>query len=81
MTSIKGTFDDELLKTLEMKNVFGRRVLVESNGKDMEKIADWLGHGILKSHVSQVFDFDDLPKAHLQIETGKTRGKLIVNIE
>jgi NADPH:quinone reductase-like Zn-dependent oxidoreductase len=34
--------------------------------------------GIVKSHVSKIFGFDEIQSAHLQIETGKTKGKIVV---
>lgn len=54
--------------------------LVQSNGEDMKQIASWLENGKLKSEVSKVFDFTDLPKAHNEIETGRTRGKIVVKM-
>jgi NADPH:quinone reductase-like Zn-dependent oxidoreductase len=55
-------------------------MLVASNGDDMKKIADLLEKGIIKSHISGIFPFKDLSKAHLQIESGKTRGKIVVTV-
>ena len=54
--------------------------LVESNGEDMDQIAGWLASGDLKAEVSQVFAFDQMPAAHKAIETGRTRGKVVVTI-
>jgi NADPH:quinone reductase-like Zn-dependent oxidoreductase len=46
----------------------------------MKIIAGLLEKGIIASHVSQVFPFDKIREAHLQIETGKTKGKIVVTI-
>ncbi|NMH28190.1 NADP-dependent oxidoreductase [Flavobacterium silvaticum] len=54
--------------------------MVESNGTDMKAIADLLQSGKLKSEVSQTFDLPELPKAHEAIETGRTRGKIVVTL-
>lgn len=51
---------------------------VSSNGQDLQKIADMMQKGILRSYVSKVYSFDEIKEAHLQIESGKTRGKLVV---
>ncbi|WP_442587212.1 NADP-dependent oxidoreductase [Pedobacter sp. AW31-3R] len=51
---------------------------VYSCGRDMEKIALLLEKGILKPHVSHVFGFNEMDKAHLQIQTGRTLGKVVV---
>jgi NADPH:quinone reductase-like Zn-dependent oxidoreductase len=44
----------------------------------MKQIAKLLEEGKIYSHISKKFDFNDIPKAHQQIETGKTRGKIVV---
>jgi NADPH:quinone reductase-like Zn-dependent oxidoreductase len=46
----------------------------------MEQIALLMEKGLLSSHISKVYPFKDLPKAHVQIETGKTRGKIVVKV-
>ncbi len=53
---------------------------VQSNGRDMKEIADLLQMGTIKSHVSKIFGFDEIQAAHKQIETGKTRGKIVVTL-
>jgi len=53
---------------------------VYSSKKDMAIIASFLERGILKPHVSHVFDFDEMARAHLQIETGRTVGKVVVTL-
>ena len=71
---------DEKLKKLNSQGVECYRILVESNGDDMKQIAAMLEHGIIKSHISRVYPFAKMAEAHLQIETGKTKGKIIVTI-
>lgn len=51
---------------------------VTSSGKDMESIARLLENGILRSHISKFFDFEDLPQAHTYMEPGRTVGKVVV---
>jgi NADPH:quinone reductase-like Zn-dependent oxidoreductase len=51
---------------------------VSSNGDDMQKIAGMLASGALRSHISKTFPFSQIKEAHIQIESGKTRGKLVV---
>lgn len=55
-------------------------LLVQSNGKDMETLAELLASGDLKAHVSKTFAFEDMGKAHEQLESGRTVGKVVVNI-
>lgn len=58
----------------------GEQFSVRPNGENMNEISDMLWEGTLKSHVSQKFTFDDIKLAHQQIETGKTRGKIVVTL-
>lgn len=58
----------------------GSKFLVQSDGQNMREIAGLLGTGIIRSHVSAIFPFDQVQAAHLQIETGKTRGKIVLSV-
>lgn len=80
VVSIKANFGDEHLKAAKAKDVQTFRILVQSNGEDMKQIAKLLAEGKVRSHVSAKYKFEDLPKAHQQIETGKTMGKIVVVI-
>lgn len=51
---------------------------VSSNGRDIQQIADMLKKGTLRSYVSKTYSFNEIQDAHLQIESGKTKGKLVV---
>jgi len=80
LISIKYYFDDELKALAAAKKLYTERILVGSNGNDMKNIACLLEDGIMKSHISATFPFNELSEAHKQIETGKTRGKIIVKL-
>ncbi len=54
--------------------------LVQSNGVNMQQIADWLATGQLKAVVSHNFAFGEMIQAHQQMETGRTKGKIVVSI-
>jgi NADPH:quinone reductase-like Zn-dependent oxidoreductase len=62
------------------KGTKGLRFYVASDGDDMKKIAALLEQGDMISFVSRTFAFDDIAGAHLAIESGKTKGKIIVNV-
>lgn len=53
---------------------------VYSNGEDMYHIASLLEAGVLKPRVSHVFEFEEMAQAHLQVETGRTVGKVVVQL-
>jgi NADPH:quinone reductase-like Zn-dependent oxidoreductase len=78
MVGIAGGITDELKKQAEAKGIKAWSYTVHSNGDDMEQIAELLEAGTIKPHVSKEFSFDNIAEAHAQIETGRTRGKIVV---
>jgi NADPH:quinone reductase-like Zn-dependent oxidoreductase len=78
--SIKANFEGDIEARANQKNLFTHRLMVRSNGEDMKQIAGLLESGDLHPHISSKFRFSDLPDAHRQIETGKTQGKIVVEI-
>ncbi|GAB3504974.1 NADP-dependent oxidoreductase [Spirosoma knui] len=80
LISLLAFFDEVFIEKMKAKNVYGHRLSVRSNGDDMNVLAQWLEQGVLKSHVSKLYSFEQLAKAHSQIETGKTKGKIVVKL-
>lgn len=78
VVSIKASFGDEHFKEAKAKGIQTFRMMVESNGEDMKQISKLMAEGKVRSHVSAKYEFEDLPKAHQHIETGKTQGKIVV---
>jgi NADPH:quinone reductase-like Zn-dependent oxidoreductase len=78
--SIPSGQNDAVAEKAEALGMIGYPIMVQSNGEDMKQIAALLKSGAIKSHVSQVFDFDQMKAAHLSLETGKTQGKIIVRV-
>ncbi len=72
---------DNLTEKAKEKGLIGSHFMVRSNGKNMNEISELLGKGIVRSFVSGRYSFDEIKAAHLQIETGKTRGKVVVITE
>lgn len=58
--------------------VNGFHFMVKSNGEDMKHVADLLEKGNIKAHVSAVYSFEEIGLAHQQIETGSTKGKIVI---
>ena len=69
---------DGIVEKAKEKGIKGFFFLVQSNGEDMKQIAGLLEKGILKPHVSAVYSFDEIGEAHRQIESGSTRGKVVI---
>lgn len=79
VTIPSGNIPQEYLDKAKVKNVSLQFVLVESSGVDMKIISDLMEKGIIKSHISNQYNFDKMADAHLQLATGRTVGKVVVN--
>lgn len=73
-------YKDLIVEKAKDRGVNGYFFSVQSNGSDMKQLADLLEKGVIRSHVSQVFSFEKMKEAHEQIETGKTKGKIVVRV-
>jgi NADPH:quinone reductase-like Zn-dependent oxidoreductase len=73
-------FKEQIAEKSKARGVNGFYFSVKSNGDDMKQIAGLLEKGIIKSHVSKIYPFEKMADAHLQIETGRTVGKIVVTI-
>jgi NADPH:quinone reductase-like Zn-dependent oxidoreductase len=70
----------EALAKAKEKEVDIHYSLVHSSGEDMDIIADLLAKGAIKSHVSEVFTFEEMAKAHLFMESERSVGKIVVQV-
>ena len=80
LISIVSQMTDEIREKAGHKNIRNANYLVQSNGNDMNTLAGWLESGLLKSHISKTFTFEQIADAHKQIESGRTVGKIVVTI-
>lgn len=71
---------DDFKANARAKDVQFLRITVSSNGEDMKQIAELLGNGKLKSVIAKAYPFDKIAESHLQVEKGKTHGKIVVNV-
>lgn len=78
--SIPSGISEELQEQAKAKQVRALFFLVSSNGDDMAVLADWLKQGIVKAHVATTFPFAEMAKAHQQVESGRTVGKVVVQV-
>ena len=78
--SIPTGLNEEVTAKAEAKGVKGYFILVQSNGEDMKQIAHLLEIGAIKPHVSKTFPFGQMREAHLEQETGRTVGKIVVTL-
>ena len=72
--------DEKLVSKVQEKKLYAHTLNVASNGRDMQELATLLKSGKMRSHVSATYPFEDLARAHDEIETGKTLGKIVVTL-
>ncbi|GAB3897758.1 NADP-dependent oxidoreductase [Larkinella knui] len=78
--SIPSGLNELVTEKAQAKGINGYTFRVQSNGEDMKTLAGLLENGTLKARVFKTFSFDQMAEAHLQVETGKTAGKVIVTV-
>ncbi len=78
--SIPTGLNEEVTAKAESKGVKGYFIMVQSSGDDMKLIANLLESGAVKVHVSKTFRFEQMREAHLEQETGRTVGKIVVTL-
>ena len=72
-----GITADESIKAKKL-NINAFYNMITFSGPDMEFVAKLLQEGKLVPHVSQVFSWKEIAKAHLEIEKGHTQGKIVI---
>ncbi|MGA7721168.1 MAG: NADP-dependent oxidoreductase [Ignavibacteriaceae bacterium] len=55
-------------------------LLGQGNKEELESLAKLLQDGILKVHISAVYSFSRMADAHIQIESKRTVGKIVVEL-
>lgn len=80
LVSLLVFFSDEQKEKAATRNIHTHRLSVVSCGEDATAIAALLASGELHSDIAHVYAFEEIAKAHEQIATGKTQGKIVVKI-
>jgi NADPH:quinone reductase-like Zn-dependent oxidoreductase len=74
--SIPSGLNEHVKEKAEALGIHGFNTRVTPDGTNMQEIADLLERKKVLSHLQKVFPFDQMAEAHLQIESGRTVGKL-----
>lgn len=77
LISIVGGPDQALAKE---KGVNAKGILVKPDASELQQIAELIDAGKIKVTISQVIPLADAAKAHEQIETGHTKGKIVLKV-
>ncbi|EJL71412.1 NADP-dependent oxidoreductase [Chryseobacterium populi] len=71
---------EEIKSRAEERHVNIEFMMVESKKETILALAQLLSQGVVKTHIHKKFAFEDMRNAHLEVETGRVRGKVIVVI-
>jgi NADPH:quinone reductase-like Zn-dependent oxidoreductase len=72
--------DPALLEKIKDKQVFAHRLGVTTEGGDINNIAALIEKGVLRSYISRVYGFNEIPAAHEQVITARAKGKIVVSL-
>ncbi len=72
--------DFEGIKEAAQHGVRGLTVFVKPNIKQLSEIGHLMEQGKLKVHIEKVFPLQEASKAHVSLETGHGRGKIVLLI-
>ena len=61
--------------------IIGMGMLVEPDVTQLEELVKLISAGMIKVEVEQVIDYQDVSNAHKKIETGRARGKILLNMQ
>ncbi len=78
--SLPSGLSEDVAEKAKAKGVNAYFLMVQSNGEDMKSIAHLLQAGKIKSHIMNIYTLDQIAEAHLQIETGRTQGKIVITL-
>jgi NADPH:quinone reductase-like Zn-dependent oxidoreductase len=73
--------NEDVQEKATARGMTGIRMLVQSSGEGEQIIAELITKGVIKPHVSKIFSFEQMKEAHLQVESGKTVGKIIIKVQ
>ena len=70
--------DDALIEKARQRKVSLSFGGMRHGAEDLTALAGLLGKGELKPHISATYAFGDMARAHTQLESGRTVGKVVV---
>ena len=77
--SIPSGLNEKVEEKATSVNAKGFTMLVQSNGNDMQKLAELLEKSFIKPHIYKTYHFDKMSEAHKELEKGRAVGKIVVN--
>ncbi|WP_417880803.1 NADP-dependent oxidoreductase [Vibrio sp.] len=63
------------------RGIIGMGMLVEPDATQLEELVKLISAGMIKVEIEQVINYQDVVTAHQKIETGRARGKILLNMQ
>ncbi|WP_086983114.1 NADP-dependent oxidoreductase [Vibrio aphrogenes] len=63
------------------RGVIGMGMLVEPEVTQMEELLSLISSGMIKVQIEQVMSYQDVVDAHKKVETGRARGKILLDMQ
>ncbi|HET7002540.1 MAG TPA: NADP-dependent oxidoreductase [Puia sp.] len=80
IVSIVSGLNESVKEKAEALGMQGFTMRVKPDAVNMQEIADLLERKLLASRLQKIFPFDQMADAHLQIESGRTVGKISLSV-
>ena len=80
LISILAQITDEAIEKAGKNTIEIGFTSVSSNGADMKDLAEILRSGVIRTHISKAYALDEMAEAHQAIESGRTVGKIVINL-
>ncbi len=62
------------------RNIEITPLLVSPSAKQLEQITSWIDNNDLRVHIQETFTLENIKEAHEKLETGRTRGKIVLDL-
>jgi len=76
--SIPSGLNESVVEKAKLNGVNGSFILAHSDGENMKELAKLMKEGIIKPHIFHTYPFTEMAQAHLQVESGRTVGKVVI---
>ena len=78
--SLPSGMNESVTEKAAARGMVGKRMSVQSNGNDMLALSRLFDKGIIRSHVSKTYAFEQMAEAHQHMESGHTAGKIAIKL-
>lgn len=80
IVSIIPTNDESITTKAKENNVNLTFWGMRPNAEDLKLIADLVSEEIIKPHIAEIYPFNSMVEAHIQVESRRTAGKIVLTV-